>query len=361
MGTNSRGLMTVSAIRCAVIGLGRISPKHLEAIAALKGRLELVAVCDSDVAALAAFDSAHPAQRFSDISEMMAKAKPDLVSICTPSGYHPAHAMSVMAGGAHVIVEKPMATRWEDGVALFNAQAASGKHFFMVLQNRYNDTIVALQQAIAGGRFGKLYMLTSNVFWTRPQSYYDQAAWRGTWALDGGAFMNQASHYVDMMGWLGGKVSGVQASIATLERKIEAEDTGAAIFHYENGAVGTLSVTMLTYPKNREGSITVLGEKGYVRIGGTAMNKVEAWEFSDVRPEDEGIMSASYATDSVYGNGHAVFYQKVADALERGVAPEITAEDGLCSLELLCGIYESAKTGRKVSLPLARLALARHG
>ncbi|NBO17834.1 MAG: gfo/Idh/MocA family oxidoreductase [Proteobacteria bacterium] len=341
-------------IRCALVGLGRISAKHLEAIAALPAEMELVAVCDHDPQTLAAFNPAHSAQRFTDIDVMLAQAQPDIVSICTPSGLHPQHGIVVAGAGRHVIVEKPMATSWQQGLALLEATKKGGGQFFMVLQNRYNDTIRALKSAMDEGRFGRIYMLTSNVFWTRPQSYYDQAAWRGTWALDGGAFMNQASHYVDMMGWLGGDVVQVQASIATLARRIEAEDTGAAIFSYKNGAVGTLSVTMLTYPKNREGSITVLGEKGYVRIGGTAMNVVEAWEFADKKPEDDSIMQASYATDSVYGNGHAVFYARVIAALRAGRAPEIDGEEGLKSLELLCAIYDSAKTGRAVALPLAR-------
>lgn len=342
-------------IRCALVGLGRISAKHLEAIARFPQDLQLVAVCDSDAQALTAFGSEQPVQRFTDIGSMLAQARPDIVSICTPSGLHPEHGIAVARTGTHVIVEKPMATTWQQGLALLKATQAGGGQFFMVLQNRYNDTIRALKAAMDEGRFGRIYMLASNVFWTRPQSYYDQAKWRGTWALDGGAFMNQASHYVDMMGWLGGDVRTVQASIATLARTIEAEDTGAALFTYKSGAVGTLSVTMLTYPKNREGSITVLGEKGYVRIGGTAMNVVEAWEFADKKPRDETIMQASYATDSVYGNGHALFYERVVRALREGAKPEIDGEEGLKSLELLCAIYDSAKTGKAVPLPLARI------
>lgn len=346
------GVVTELPIRCGITGLGRISAKHREAIAKLAGQMQLVSVCDTDADALSAFSEGGVA-KFSSLEEMLAAGGLDLVSICTPSGLHPQHGMLVAKAGLHAVIEKPMATQWSEGLTLLDSWKEARGKFFMVLQNRYNDTIMALKRAIDEGRFGRIYMLTANVFWTRPQSYYDQAAWRGTWALDGGAFMNQASHYVDMMGWLGGDVAQVQASIATLARKIEAEDTGAAIFRYRSGAIGTLSVTMLTYPKNREGSITVLGEKGYVRISGTAMNVIEAWDFQDKRNEDAAILSASYDTDSVYGHGHVALYRKIAEALQTGSEPDITGSDGLRSLELLCAIYDSAASGGAVTLPLA--------
>ena len=341
-------------IRCGLVGLGRISAKHLEAYTHHKEHLDLVAVCDTDEQALSSVSAHLYPQRFNDLSTMLKETKLDLVSVCTPSGLHPQQGIMAAEAGCHVIVEKPMATRWEDGIKLYQTCQNKGVQLFVVLQNRYNPTIVKLKQAIEQGRFGKIYMIVSNVFWTRPQSYYDQAAWRGTWSLDGGAFMNQASHYVDMLAFLGGPVLSVQSSIATLARNIEAEDTGAALIRFAQGTLATLNVTMLTYPHNREGSLTVLGERGHVKIGGTAMNQLEIWDFADKRPEDEDVATLSYTTDSVYGNGHTAFYGDVIHCLQTNTAAVIDGNEGLKSLELLTAIYEGAKQHNAIFLPLSR-------
>ena len=184
-------------------------------------------------------------------------------------------------------------------------------HLFVVKQNRRNATLQLLKRAVEKRRFGRIYMVNINVFWTRPQSYYDSAPWRGTWEFDGGAFMNQASHYVDLLDWLIGPVESVQAYTATLARNIQVEDTGVVSIRWRTGALGSMNVTMLTYPKNLEGSITIIGEKGTVRIGGVAVNKIEHWEFADADPDDAQVEQASYETTSVYGFGHPLYYDNV--------------------------------------------------
>jgi UDP-N-acetyl-2-amino-2-deoxyglucuronate dehydrogenase len=191
-----------------------------------------------------------------------------------------------------------------------------------------------------------------NVFWTRPQSYYDQAPWRGRWDLDGGAFMNQASHYVDLLDWLVGPVDNVHAYTATLARDIEAEDTGVMSLRLRHGGLASINVTMLTYPKNLEGSITILGEHGSVRIGGTALNRIEHWHFADAQPEDETIAQAGYEAASVYGNGHPVLYENVLQTLRGQAHAEVDGYAGLRSLELLIAAYRSARDGHRVGLPL---------
>ena len=161
----------------------------------------------------------------------------------------------------------------------------AGVRLFVVKQNRRNARCSCSSRPSTQQRFGRIYMVTVNVFWTRPQSYYDSAAWRGTWEFDGGAFMNQASHYVDLLDWIVGPVESVMAYTGTLARHIEVEDTGVAALKWRNGAMGSVNVTMLTYPKNLEGSITVLGEKGTVRIGGVAVNEIQHWEFDAAAPD----------------------------------------------------------------------------
>jgi UDP-N-acetyl-2-amino-2-deoxyglucuronate dehydrogenase len=229
---------------------------------------------------------------------------------------------------------------------------AAGVRLFVVKQNRRNATLQLLKRAVEEDRFGRIYMASLNVFWTRPQEYYDSAKWRGTWEFDGGAFMNQASHYVDLLDWLIGPVESVQAYTATLARDIEVEDTGVLAVRWRSGALGTMSVTMLTYPKNLEGSITILGEKGTVRVGGLAVNEIQHWEFADKRPEDDKVREASYATTSVYGFGHPLYYENVLRTLRGEAEPETDGREGLKSLELLIATYLSARDGKRVTLPL---------
>jgi UDP-N-acetyl-2-amino-2-deoxyglucuronate dehydrogenase len=223
---------------------------------------------------------------------------------------------------------------------------------FVVKQNRLNPGIQLLKRAVDKGRFGRIYLANTTVRWTRPQEYYDAAPWRGTWEFDGGAIMNQASHYVDLMQWLVGPVESVVAKTATLARRIETEDTGIAVLRFRSGALGVIEVTVLTHPRNFEGSITVLGEKGTVKIGGTAVNRVEHWQFADYDDDDKLIESANTTPPTVYGFGHEAYYRNVLAVLRGEATPGTDGREGRKSLELILGIYESAKTGREVPLPL---------
>lgn len=250
------------------------------------------------------------------------------------------------------MTEKPMATHWHDGVQMVKACDDAGVWLFVVKQNRRNATLQLLKSAVERNRFGRIYAVAINVFWARPQEYYDSALWRGTWEFDGGAFMNQASHYIDLLDWLIGPVESVMAYTGTLARNIEVEDSGAACIKWRNGALGTFNVSMLTYPKNLEGSITIIGECGTVRIGGVAVNKIEHWEFAEPHPDDDKVRAASYETTSVYGFGHPLYYNNVISTLRGESEPEADGREGLKSLELLIAIYQSARDGRKVSLPL---------
>jgi UDP-N-acetyl-2-amino-2-deoxyglucuronate dehydrogenase len=209
-----------------------------------------------------------------------------------------------------------------------------------------------VKKQLKAGRFGRLAMVAVNVFWQRPQSYYDQDSWRGKWEFDGGALMNQASHYIDLLDWLVGPVQSISASTATLGRNIEAEDTAALQLRWRNGALGTMAVTMLTYPKNLEGSITLLGETGTVRIGGSAVNQIEHWIFSDEAPDDDLVEKASYQTTNVYGFGHPPYYENVLDALQGKNEPLCDGREGLNSLELLIGAYRSARDNQVINFPL---------
>ena len=352
--TNGRPdwFITNRTIRFALVGCGRISSKHIEAIKAHHDDADLVAVCDVDPNRLEEAAKLTGARPYIRYEELLLQPDIDAVILATPSGLHAEQGIMAAAAGKHVITEKPMATRWNDGLRLVRACDEAGVRLFVVKQNRRNATIKLVKRALDEKRFGRIYMVNLNVFWNRPQSYYDSAPWRGTWEFDGGAFMNQASHYVDLLDWLIGPVESVHAFAATLARDIEVEDTGVANIRWRSGTLGSINVTMLAHKQNFEGSLTIIGEKGTVRVGGVAVNRIEHWEFEDERPEDALVHDASYHTTSVYGFGHPDYYTNVIESF-RGIAdPETDGREGLRSLELLIGIYLSARDGRVVSLPL---------
>jgi UDP-N-acetyl-2-amino-2-deoxyglucuronate dehydrogenase len=341
-----------SKVRFALVGAGRIAANHLKAMESHADRCELVSICDTDEQVLAKIAAQTGAKGFSRLDQMLANTPADCVVLTTPSGLHASQAIAVAQSGRHVITEKPMATRWKDGLAMVEACDKAGVKLFVVKQNRRNATLQLLREAVRQGRFGRIYSVSVNVFWTRPQEYYDAAKWRGTWEFDGGAFMNQASHYIDLLQWIVGPIESVMAYTGTLARDIEAEDTGVAALRWRSGAMGTLNVTMLTYPKNLEGSITILGETGTARIGGVAVNEIQEWSFADKRPEDDEIKNASYQTTSVYGFGHPLYYDNIIKTLRGEEAAETDGRQGLKSLELLVAMYMSARDGRRVALPL---------
>ena len=339
-------------IRIAIVGCGRISKNHFGSIEKHADSLELAAVCDIERNLCDEHSARYGVPGYIELKEMLKSEKLDLVTLCTPSGIHPDQAVMAARHGLHVMTEKPMATRWRDGVRMVKACDEAGVRLFVVKQNRSNTTLQLLKRAVDEKRFGKIHMVHLNVFWTRPQSYYDQGnGWRGTWEFDGGAFMNQASHYVDLLDWLIGPVEKVQAMMSTT-RDIEVEDTGVLNVKWRNGALGSMSVTMLTYLKNLEGSITILGEKGTVRVGGVAVNDIQLWQFNEPRDYDEQIKAANYETTSVYGFGHLSYYKNVIDVLHGAAEPETDGREGLKSLELLIAAYLSARDGKTVSLPL---------
>lgn len=342
--------VTNRKIRIAVVGCGRISRNHFGAIAAFPDDLELVAVCDIDPASAQAASKQQNVPSYTDFERMLSSEQLDVVSLCTPSGIHPEQTVTAADYSVHVVTEKPMATRWSDGVEMVRACDKAGVYLFVVKQNRRNATLQLLKRAIAEKRFGRIHLVHINVFWNRDQAYYDQAGWRGTWEFDGGAFMNQASHYVDLLDWLIGPVESIQGMMSTT-RDIEVEDTGVLNIRWRNGALGSMSVTMLTYPTNFEGSITVIGEKGTVRIGGVAVNEVKHWAFSDERDYDAEVRAASYQTTSVYGFGHPLYYRNVVDVLRGQDKPHTDGREGLKSLELLVGAYRAARDNSLVSLP----------
>ncbi len=337
-------------IKVALVGCGRISEKHFEVFEKFNERIKLISVCDVIPERAKKYSTKFNVPYYTNLEEMLEKEDIELLSVCTPSGLHPVHGIMAAKRRINVLTEKPMAINVEDADRLIKECNNGRVKLFVVKQNRFNPTIQLLKKAIDKKRFGKIFFINSTVFWNRPQEYYDMAKWRGTKRLDGGAIMNQASHYVDLMLWIGGEVKEVVSFKDRLARNIECEDTGAAILKYKNGSIGVLQVTMLTYPKNYEGSITVIGEKGTVKIGGTALNRIEKWEFEKYDDDDSLVEKVNYIPHNVYGEGHFAFYDNVLKTLEGKEQPMTDGEEGRKSLELICAIYESAEKGKKIEL-----------
>lgn len=333
------------------MGCGRISTNHFQSIEAHKDKMTLVAVCDNNQSTLNKLKKKFNVNSYLSLDELLINESLDVVSLCTPSGLHSIQTQKCAKYGVNVITEKPMATSWQDGLKMVKACDDASVHLFVVKQNRHNPTLQLLKRAINENRFGKINMVQLNVFWTRPQSYYDQASWRGTWELDGGALMNQASHYIDLLDWLIGPVEKIQA-MTSRSRDIEVEDTGVLNVKWKNGTLGSMSVTMLTYPQNLEGSITILGDNGSAKLSGIAANEIKLWEFDISKDYDKTINNLTYKPSSVYGHGHSLYYTNVVETLCGNAKPDTDGNDGLRSLEIIIAAYLSAKDERVISLPL---------
>jgi predicted dehydrogenase len=286
---------------------------------------------------------------FTDMHEMMRTVNIDVVVVLTESGLHAEHVVALAPYGKHIVVEKPMALTLDDADEMIRACDQGGGKLFVVKQNRFNVPVVKARQALEAGRFGKLTMGTVRVRWCRPQSYYDQAAWRGTWAMDGGVLANQASHHVDMLEWMMGDVLSVFAMSSTAIADIEAEDTAVVILRFKNGALGAIEATTATRPKDLEGSLSIMGDGGTVEIAGFAVNAMKVWSF--VKPEDgDDQVMEKYSVNppNVYGFGHQAYYEHVVDGILNNKQHMVDGLVGRKSLELISAIYESIETGLEV-------------
>jgi UDP-N-acetyl-2-amino-2-deoxyglucuronate dehydrogenase len=336
-------------VRVALIGCGRISGRHIDVIRQIPA-LELVGVCDLKRERAEAAASVSGATAFVDYRGMLEELRPDLVSVLTESGSHADIGCAAAAFARHIVVEKPMALTLDSADSLIETCDRAGVGLYVVKQNRYNPPVARLKQALEEGRFGKHVLGAVRVRWCRTQEYYDQDAWRGTWAMDGGVFANQASHHIDLLQWMMGPVESVKAFIATRLVDIETEDTGVAILRFASGALGIVEATTATRPKDLEGSLSILGETGSVVISGFAVNKVEAWNFTTPAPADEEARQGSVNPPNVYGFGHAAFYRDVVDCIVSNRHPMLDGLEGRKSLELITAIYEAAFTGNEVRL-----------
>jgi predicted dehydrogenase len=339
-------------LKFALVGCGRIAKRHSDLLG--NGQIagaKLAAVCDVVEEKARQLGSKYSVPWFRDFHAMMREADPDVVAVLTESGHHAKHVIALAPYRKHIVVEKPMALTLDDADAMIRACDEAHVRLFVVKQNRFNVPVQKLREALERGRFGKLVLGTVRVRWCRPQSYYDQDAWRGTWALDGGVLSNQASHHVDLLEWMMGDVESVFAMTSTALARIEAEDTAVVALRFASGALGVIEATTATRPKDLEGSLSILGEGGTVEIGGFAVNEMKTWRFAHPEEGDAEVMTKfSVNPPDVYGFGHHAYYEHVVDCIRRDQRQLVDGLEGRRSLELISAIYEAAETGREVRL-----------
>lgn len=336
------------SLKFAIIGCGRICKVHAAVLSNLP-EVKVVAVCDVVEERAKKFATKYNCQFTTSYRDILKRDDVDVIDICAPSFLHSEIAINSANAGKHVVSEKPIALSLEDADRMIESCKKAGVNLFVVKQNRYNPPIVKLKEALDEGRFGKIYFGNATVRWYRSQSYYEENEWFGKFG--GGVLINQASHNIDMLQWLMGPVTQVYAKTATAGHDIAVEDLGIAIVKFRNGAWGTIEATTCAYPKNLEGSITIIGENGTVQIGGIQMNKTTIWEFKDYRNED-GLYS-KYSTNppDIYGYGHIKMMEDVVNTILNNSSNKvIDGVEGRKSLELILALYESAKTGREITI-----------
>lgn len=338
----------------ALVGCGRIAKKHAELLGGGKiNNASLSAVCDIVEEKARYFGEKYNVPFYTDFHRMMRELSDDIevVSILTPSGLHAEHCLELAPYGRHIVVEKPLALTLDDADNMIQSCAEYNCQLFVIKQNRFNVPVVKLRETIEAGRFGKLVLGTVRVRWCRTQEYYDMDAWRGTWALDGGVLTNQASHHIDLLEWMMGEIDSVFARGMTSLVDIEVEDTAVVVVTFSNGALGIIEATTATRPRDLEGSLSILGEKGAVEIGGFAVNQMKVWNFVDENEDDKEVLEKySVNPPDVYGFGHQAYYEHVVHCISQGKQNLVDGLEGRKSLELISAIYGSIETGREVFL-----------
>mgnify|MGYP001026169901 CR=1 FL=1 len=337
-------------INFGLIGCGRVAPRHAQSLAQVP-ETRLVAVADIREDRARRFAQQYGAGAYTDYHELLARPDVDAVNVCVPSGLHASVAMDVMQAGKHVLVEKPIALNLTDADRMIATAQQTGLSLGVVLQNRYNSPMQQVRHLLDEGRLGKLYLGSACVRWYRPQSYYEDD-WHGTRTMDGGALMNQSIHHIDALQWFMGPVKSLYAYTATLAHQMETEDVGVAMLRFRSGALGTVEGSTLTWPQNLEGSVALFGERGSVKIGGTALSRITLWKVDgDLEREAEILTSQRIDPPTVYGYSHREVIRDFSQALLNGREPSTPGPEARKSLALVLAMYESARTGKEVELP----------
>lgn len=336
-------------IRFVFIGCGNIARKHVTALRRLPDA-EIAGVYDIKPDVSRAFGEKYGIPSFTSIEEMVEKQDPYVIDILTPTGCHADNIFENIHHKRHFVIEKPLALRLDQVDSILEECDKQAIKIFVVKQNRFNPPIQKLKESITKGRFGKLVLGTIRLRWCRTQEYYDQDSWRGKWAYDGGVLANQTNHHIDMLLWMMGEAVSVSAKMATRLVDIEAEDTCVAIVQFQNGALGVIEATTASRPKDLEGSISILGEKGAVEVGGFFMNELKTWNFTEPDEMDENVWENYSTVPNDLAWNHTEFFKDVVDSIRNDRKGLIDGLEVRKSIELINAIYESVETNKEVTL-----------
>lgn len=332
-----------SKIKFAIVGCGRIAERHAEHISRLG---KLTDVCDIVPERVDDISRRYGANAFYDITEMLEKSSADVVSVCTPNGLHAAHSIAALNKGFHVVCEKPMAIHSVDCREMIKAAENSGKNLFVIKQNRYNPPVAAVKKLLEDGSLGRVFSFQLNCFWNRGENYY-RNSWKGTKDMDGGTLFTQFSHFIDLLYWMFGDVLDIEAYLSNYAHRgiTEFEDSGVAIMRFENGINGAINYTVNAYEHNMEGSLTIFGEKGTVKIGGEYLNELEYQQIANHRIENlpAGNPPNNYGHYTGSMSNHDKVYANVVNVLKHNAKIDTTALDGLKTVEIIERIYQKAK------------------
>ena len=336
-------------MKFAIVGCGRIFKKHSDVFKSKKIQgINLISVCDININKAKLASSQMKVPFYIDMDKMMKYENPDVVVILTESGNHYKHIKRLSKYKKNIIVEKPLALKTTHAKKIIQIAKKNNIKIFVVKQNRFNLPIVKLREAFEKKRFGKIFMGTVRVRWCREQRYYNQDKWRGTKKYDGGVYANQASHHIDMLLWFLGKVKSVYAKGIKAIADIECEDTVIVVLKFKSGAIGSIEATTATRPKDLEGSISLLGNKGSVVVGGFAMNKINDWYFNKGKKIDQTIQNFSSNPKTVYGFGHFEFYKNIVNHLQYNKKITITLEEGLDTVKVIEAISDSINQNKEI-------------
>ncbi len=347
-------------MKYALIGCGRIAVNHVKAVQ--NNHLEFTAACDTESSQIdkllekSGIEDTSAIKRYTDYKKMIQENKLELVAIATESGSHAKIALDCIDQGIHCIIEKPIAMSLSEADEIVRLSEKKGVKVSACHQNRFNLAVQEMRRALEAGRFGKLSHGSIHVRWNRNADYYTQAPWRGKWATDGGALMNQCIHGIDLLRWMmGDEIEEVYGQTRQqFHDYLEAEDVGMAVVKFKNGAVATIEGTTNVYPQNLEETLYLFGETGTVKLGGKSTNNIDVWQFADEAENDEKNNGLQEATSNVYGNGHTSLYADVIDAIHNNRKPYVDAAAGRNALELVLAIYKSCKEDVPVKLPLKK-------
>lgn len=343
-------------IKFGLIGCGRISERHFVSMENIP-EIELRAVCDIRAERAREISKKYKVDWYKNYQELLERNDIDIVSICTPNGLHVQMGIDAAKAGKDVLMEKPLGINLKGADKLLNCFKKTKRKIFSVLQVRFNPPLQALKKVIEEKKLGSINNAALVVRWTRPQKYFDKDEWRGTKKLDGGTLLNQGIHYIDILQWLLGSVESVFAKKDTISHQIEIEDIVVALLKLKNGSYATLEFTICTYPRNLEASVSVLGSKGTIKIGGLAADKIDIWEAKNLpRPNlSSGLTPNIYAKGLYQGScpNHLFVYKNIIQYYQGNKSAYITdGNEARKSLEIIEAIYRSADTNKEIFLPL---------